>query len=210
MIILGVDPGTLVTGYGVVETKGSGANKITMIEYGTIQSGRASSLPLRLETIFRGLEEVIERTKPDAFAIETAFYDKNVQSTLKLGHARGVAILAAVLRQIPTSEFSPREVKKAVVGNGNADKKQVEFMVRRMLALPEKEMKLSDAYDALAVALTHAFRSTRIGTGSWKNWEQFVNENPGRVKGATTKKSLIREELLKRDVSKKVGSRKTK
>ena len=96
MIILGVDPGTLVTGYGVVETKGSGASKITMIEYGVIQSGRASSLPLRLEKIFRGLEEVIERTKPDAFAIETAFYDKNVQSTLKLGHARGVAILAAV------------------------------------------------------------------------------------------------------------------
>lgn len=180
MVILGVDPGTLVTGYGVIEV---GPRKaLSVLEYGTIESKKIATLPIRLELIFRRLEQVIERSHPDHFAIETAFYDKNVQSTLKLGHARGVAILSAVLKQIPTAEYSPREVKRAVVGNGNASKPQVEFMVRKILKLPEEDKKLADAFDALAIALTHSYRLTTRSTGAVKNWAEFVAANPDRVK----------------------------
>ncbi|HET6512486.1 MAG TPA: crossover junction endodeoxyribonuclease RuvC [Candidatus Kapabacteria bacterium] len=183
MVILGVDPGTLVTGYGVIESEGRGS-KIRIIEYGTIESKKIATLPIRLEKIYRRLEAVIERTNPDQFAIETAFYDKNIQSTLKLGHARGVAILAAVLRQVPTTEYSPREVKRAVAGNGNASKPQVEYMIRSILKIPASEKKLADAFDALAIAVTHAYRMNTAATGAFKNWEQFVSENPDRVKSA--------------------------
>jgi crossover junction endodeoxyribonuclease RuvC len=188
MIVLGVDPGTLVTGYGVIESE-PGGRRMSVIEYGTIESGRITSLPLRLSAIFTGLSEVIERTVPDEFAIESAFYQKNVQSTLKLGHARGVAMLAAVLKQIPTSEYAPREIKRAVVGNGNAAKEQVEFMVRSMLKLVDDDRKLPDAYDALATAMTHAFRGSDVTKKAWKNWSQFVEQNPERVKKATPPKS---------------------
>jgi len=181
MIILGVDPGTLVTGYGVIEVKSKSSQSLGLVNYGTIESKKVSSLPLRLEAIYRGLCRVIEEDKPDEFAIESAFYDKNVQSTLKLGHARGVAILAAVMAQIPTAEYSPREVKKAVVGNGNASKPQVEFMVRRLLNISDKEKKLPDAFDALAIAITHAYRTGKNGAGAIKNWKQFVEENPERI-----------------------------
>jgi crossover junction endodeoxyribonuclease RuvC len=187
MIILGVDPGTLVTGYGVIETEGTRGSVLKLVEYGTVESKRIASLPLRLEAIFRRLEAVIERTNPDSFAIESAFYDKNVQSTLKLGHARGVAILAAVLKQIPTAEYAPREIKRAVVGNGNASKDQVEYMVRMLLKLPKEDVKLPDAFDALAVAITHASRANSTKAGSWKNWSDFVKENPDRVKPAKAK-----------------------
>jgi crossover junction endodeoxyribonuclease RuvC len=180
VIILGVDPGTLVTGYGVIETQ-PGGSRMAVIEYGTIESGKITSLPVRLSTIFTRLSAVIERTIPDEFAIESAFYQKNVQSTLKLGHARGVAMLAAVLKQVPTSEYAPREIKKAVVGNGNASKDQVEYMVRTMLKLAEDDKKLPDAYDALATAMTHAFRGGDTTKKAWKNWSQFVEQNPERV-----------------------------
>jgi crossover junction endodeoxyribonuclease RuvC len=181
MIILGVDPGTLVTGYGVIESEARGA-RMKVIEYGTIESKKISTLPIRLEMIYTRLEAVIERTCPDQFAIETAFYDKNIQSTLKLGHARGVAILAAVLKEIPTTEYSPREVKRAVAGNGNASKPQVEYMIRKILKIPDEEKKLSDAFDALAIAVTHAYRLGSTATGAFKNWDEFVKANPDRVK----------------------------
>ena len=180
MIILGVDPGTLVTGYGVIETE-PGGKRMSVLEYGTIESRKIASLPNRLQTIFTRLSAVIERTVPDEFAIESAFYQKNVQSTLKLGHARGVAMLAAVLKQVPTSEYAPREIKQAVVGNGNASKDQVEYMVRTILKLEENDRKLPDAYDALATAMTHAFRGGATTKKAWKNWSQFVDQNPERV-----------------------------
>lgn len=189
MIILGVDPGTLVTGFGVIEMQGV-SKKLSLVSYGTIQSKNSDSLPIRLEAIYKGLAQVIEEDKPDEFAIESAFYDKNVQSTLKLGHARGVAILAAVLMQIPTSEYSPREVKRAVVGNGNASKQQVEYMVRTILDLQEEDgRKLPDAYDALAIAITHAYRLGKSGTKAFRNWKQFIEANPERVSSPTTAKS---------------------
>ena len=152
MIILGVDPGTLVTGYGVIEVSGKSHGSFSVVEFGTIESPKISAMPKRLETIFTRLQAVIKRVKPDEFAIETAFYDKNAQSAMKLGQARGVALVAAQLAELEIAEYAPRVIKKAVTGNGNADKSQVEFMVRRLLNLPEHERKLADAYDALAIA----------------------------------------------------------
>jgi crossover junction endodeoxyribonuclease RuvC len=186
VIILGIDPGTLVTGYGVIELTGV---KMRVIEYGTIESKRIATLPARLKIIFSRLSAVIERAKPDELAIESAFYHKNVQSTLKLGHARGVAMLAGILNDLTAAEYSPREIKRAVVGNGNASKDQVEFMVRALLDLKESDKKLPDAYDALAVAIAHAARcgSAKSSRGSGKpksskNWKQFAEQNPDRIK----------------------------
>lgn len=176
MRIIGVDPGTLVTGYGVIDYD-NGA--MTLVDYGVIRMKSAMTLPIRLRTIHNGLLEIIERTAPDEFAIESAFYSKNVQSTLKLGHARGVAMLAAVLRDIPTSEYSPREVKMAVTGNGGSTKEQVEYMVVSMLSLKEQREPL-DATDALALAICHAGRLNRP-RGKGANWKQFILEHPDRI-----------------------------
>lgn len=182
MRILGVDPGTLVTGFGVIDCAGTTS---TLVHWGVIRTGATVSLPLRLKMIHEGLIEAFERTMPDEFAIESAFYSKNVQSTLKLGHARGVSILAAALREVPTTEYSPREVKQSVVGNGNAGKEQVAYMVRALLKLDDGAIPL-DATDALAVALCHA---SRIGRprGRAKSWKQFVEENPERVRAKSEK-----------------------
>lgn len=176
MRILGVDPGTLVTGYGVVDFENG---RLSLVSYGIIQMRSADTLPRRLEKIYTGLEKVIAETAPDEFAIESAFYSKNVQSTLKLGHARGVAILAAVLRQIPTSEYAPREVKQAVTGNGAATKEQVEYMVLAMLKM-DRNAHLLDASDALAVAICHSTRALRPQRGG-RNWKNFIEEHPEKV-----------------------------
>src|SRR4051812_36429215 len=122
MIILGVDPGTLVTGYGVIETQGKTHGSFHAVEFGTIESKKISSMPKRLETIFTRLQAVINRVSPEEFAIETAFYGKNAQSAMKLGQARGVALVAAQLAKLEIAEYAPRMIKKAVTGNGNADK----------------------------------------------------------------------------------------
>jgi crossover junction endodeoxyribonuclease RuvC len=181
MIIIGVDPGTLVTGYGVIEAHEKNSGSFRAIEFGTIESKKIASMPKRLETIFTRLQAVIERNSPHEFAIETAFYGKNVQSTMKLGQARGVALVAAQLAELEISEYAPRVIKKAVTGNGNADKSQVEFMVRRLLNLEQHDRKLADAYDALAIAITHAMRRG-TGSKSSKTWKEFVVNNPERIK----------------------------
>lgn len=179
MRILGVDPGTIITGYGVIDNE---EGKLSLVDYGVIRMKPSWSMPLRLREIYTKLEKVIEETAPDEFAIESAFYSKNVQSTLKLGHARGVSILAAVLRQIPTSEYAPREVKQAVTGTGKASKEQVEYMVMSMLGLTGKHSFL-DATDALAVAICHSGRRApgRVRGGRKTSWKDFVAENPERV-----------------------------
>jgi crossover junction endodeoxyribonuclease RuvC len=191
--ILGVDPGTLVTGYGVIDVVGS---KGRLVDAGVIRTATTMPMPLRLRKIHLGLMEVIEQYAPDEFAIESAFYAKNVQSTLKLGHARGVSILAAALCEVPTSEYAPREIKQSVVGTGNATKEQVAYMVRSMLGgghtkgertAPGRMDDLSlDASDALGVALCHMIRiSGGTGTKSQgkQSWGEFVRKNPDRVKG---------------------------
>lgn len=176
-IVMGIDPGTLVTGYGVVARK---SNQIRLLECGTIVNKGSVSLPLRLMNIAEKLREVIERVQPDEFAIESAFYGKNAQSALKLGHARGVSILTAVERDIPTTEYSPREVKKAVVGKGSASKDQVQFMVKSLLHITDDSM-VHDASDALAVALCHAQRLIQPA-GKYRSWKAYIAANPGRVK----------------------------
>jgi len=177
MIILGIDPGTLITGYGVVESNGG---KVRMVACGAVKNPGSASMPLRLQRIFEALNRVIEEHHPDEFAIETAFYGKNAQSALKLGHARGVAILSAVLRAIPTHEYSPREVKKAVVGKGNASKQQVQFMVKSILNLSETPPHL-DVTDALAVSLCHLNRRVNNGKRAFKSWKAFVTAHPERL-----------------------------
>lgn len=188
MIILGVDPGTLFTGYAVI----SGVNeKLELLECNVIKIPAKKKLPLRLKQIYDSLVEVIEEFKPDEFAIETAYYGKNVQSTLKLGHARGVSILAAVNKEIPTAEYSPREVKQSVSGMGAASKEQVRFMVCQVLNIKIESLpKQMDISDAIAVAICHhnkmlnsSFRksggSAATRGGSWK---EYINNNPKKVK----------------------------
>lgn len=176
IIVLGVDPGTLTTGYGVVVRKKSG---MQFLACGAIHNKGNLSMALRLKNIHGELTNIIGRFQPDEFAIESAFYGKNAQSALKLGHARGVCILAAVEHEIPTTEYSPREIKKAVVGNGSGSKEQVQYMVKSMLSLADPKM-LHDASDALAVAICHLHRLT-TPTAKHKDWKSFVASNPHRV-----------------------------
>lgn len=180
MRIVGVDPGTLVTGYGVIEVTAKPRLRYRIIEYGTIESKKLKPMPERLALIFTRLSALIERTEPDEFAIETAFYDKSAQSAMKLGGARGVALVAAELAKLEIAEYAPRVIKKAVTGNGNADKSQVEFMVCKILGLKELDRKRADAYDALAIALTHSMRRSS-GAAKATSWKDFIEKNPERI-----------------------------
>lgn len=177
LVVLGIDPGTLITGYGIVARRGA---EIRLVGCGTITNDSGQSMPLRLQKIYHDLSNIIGIYRPDEAAIESAFYGKNAQSALKLGHARGVSILAAVERQIPTSEYSPREVKRAVVGNGSASKEQVQFMIRSLLSLNRASM-LHDASDALAVAICHLHRMI-APKAKHKDWKSFILAHPERVK----------------------------
>lgn len=149
MIIFGIDPGTAVTGYGVIETKN---NSVAWKDCGVITTDAGAQLPERLAAIHSAIEQYLSRYKPERVAIEQAFYAKNARTTLILGHARGVLMLAAQRSGALVAEYSPREIKKAVTGSGGAEKSQVEYMVRMLLSLPAASMP-DDAYDALAVAL---------------------------------------------------------
>lgn len=176
MIILGVDPGTINTGYGVVKQFN---NKISLIDSGIIKIPAALTMGKKLELIYDSLNVIIRKYLPDEFAIETAFYGKNVQSAMKIGYARGVSLLAASHNNIPANEYSPREVKKAVVGTGAASKEQVGFMVTTLLNLKKNEMKFDES-DALAVALCHSFR-VKTPSAKSKSWKSFVEAFPERV-----------------------------
>ena len=177
MIILGIDPGTRITGYGVIKHTN---NNFVRIASGSIALPSNQPIPQRLEIIYSELSKLIKKYKPDEFAIETAFYGKNVQSVLKIGYARGVSLLAAIHNKVPASEYSPREVKKAVVGKGAASKQQVNYMV--MTILNSKKIKFKpDESDALAIALCHAFRLKAPTFKKSKSWKEFVEANPGRI-----------------------------
>ncbi len=176
MIILGVDPGTTITGYGIIKQSGSSFARISS---GIIKLPSSKPIPQRLEIIYNELNRIIKLYKPDEFAIETAFYGKNVQSAMKIGYARGVSILAAVHKGLPVSEYSPREIKKSVVGKGAASKEQVSFMIKTLLNLQSSKMKLDES-DALATALCHAFRM-KTPSIKTKSWKAFVEAYPERV-----------------------------
>jgi crossover junction endodeoxyribonuclease RuvC len=176
--VLGVDPGTLVTGYGVVARRGS---HTLLLACGIICNRPQDPMPQRLRHIYDGLRKVMRAYHPDQFAIESAFYGKNAQSALKLGHARGVSILAAVERGIITAEYSPREVKKAITGTGTATKEQVQFMVRSLVTTPDHRPMVLDASDAIAIALCHLHRLVRPATRR-QSWKAFVTDHPDRVR----------------------------
>ena len=174
--MLGLDPGTLVTGFGVV---GRRDGRMTMLECGSIRNRAGTPMASRLQKIHDELCAVIERHRPDEFAIESAFYGKNAQSALKLGHARGAAMLAAVRRGLGSTEYSPREVKKAVTGSGTASKAQVRYMVRSILAMGNGPLGLDES-DALAIAICHMHRLGGTAT-KHRNWASFVAAHPERV-----------------------------
>lgn len=179
-IILGIDPGTNVMGYGVLRATG---NKAEMVAMGVIDMRRDSDPYLRLGKIHSRVTEIIDQFLPDEMAIEAPFFGKNVQSMLKLGRAQGVAMAAVLTRDIPVAEYAPRTIKMSVTGNGQASKEQVANMLKHLLGIPQEEMpRLMDATDALAVALTHYYETGKpaIAKGP-KNWADFIARNPGRI-----------------------------
>ncbi len=161
MVIFGIDPGTVATGYGIIRTNG---NAVTCLDAGAIVTRADAELADRLTTIYDGLLSKLKEYEPQRVCVEQAFYGKNVHTTLVLGHARGVALLAARQVGAHVLEFSPREIKKSVVGNGNAAKEQVEYMVKTLLSLREGRMR-ADAFDALAAALCGFFNAGRPCAG---------------------------------------------
>lgn len=180
-IILGIDPGTIIMGYGLIKVQG---NHITLLEMGVLQPGKVKDGYKKLQLIFDAVSGLITRYKPDCFAIEAPFFGKNVQSMLKLGRAQGVAIAAAMRHGLEVTEYSPKKVKQSITGNGNAAKEQVMRMLQQILAFQENP-KYLDATDALAVAVCHHFQQKTIipGTGTRaKGWEDFIAKNPGRVR----------------------------
>ena len=156
-LILGIDPGTAITGYGVVAREGGGA--VSLVECGVVRTSSGEVLAVRIRDIYEAITTLITRHAPSVLVVEDVFQGKNVQSALKLGHARGAILLAGALGEIPIVEYSPREIKKAVVGNGNATKDQVGFMVQQQLRLKAPPSP-ADAADGVAAALCHCVMGT--------------------------------------------------
>lgn len=180
-IILGIDPGTVVMGYGIISV---GNNKIELLSMGAIKFAATMDVYQRLEKIHNKVSDLIATYHPESFAIEAPFFGKNVQSMLKLGRAQGVAIAAAMQAGLTVSEYSPKKVKQSITGNGNAGKEQVLKMLQHLVKFGQ-EPKYLDASDALAVAICHHFQQkftsgpTAAGAGGWKS---FIAKNPKRVK----------------------------
>ncbi|MCB0769004.1 MAG: crossover junction endodeoxyribonuclease RuvC [Flavobacteriales bacterium] len=181
-IILGIDPGTTVMGFGVLAAEGS---RIRLLEAGAIRFPRGDDHTLKLRAIFRGTMAIIDRHLPDELAIEAQFFGKNVQSMLKLGRAQGVAIAAALQRDLSVVEYAPKRIKQSVTGNGNAAKEQVAAMLLSILRLSELPAS-TDATDAVAVAVCHHFANTGRGAQvtsrkGGTDWAAFVRNNPDRT-----------------------------
>ena len=179
-IILGIDPGTNVMGYGLIRCVGQ---QMSIIQYGVIHLSKYKGHEIKLKKIFERVTTLIDEFIPDEVALESPFFGKDVQAMLKLGRAQGVAMAAALNREIPISEYAPRKVKQAVTGNGNASKEQVSAMIKNLLKFDE-DPKLLDATDALAVAVCHHFSSKVLGssTSGASSWRAFLSENPKRIK----------------------------
>ncbi len=177
---MGIDPGTNVMGYGVLGVNGKKPEVIVM---GVIQLSKFESHYKRLHRIFERVTGLVEQYLPDELAIEAPFFGKNVQSMLKLGRAQGVAMAAALSRDIPIAEYAPLSIKQAVTGSGSASKERVAEMLKRLLHIPQDHMpNLLDATDALAAALTHFYETgtPQIARGP-KSWADFLAKNPDRL-----------------------------
>lgn len=175
-IILGLDPGTNVMGYGLILSLN---NKLTLLQFGVIHLSKYKEHELKLKKIYDRIIHLIEEFNPDEVALEAPFFGKNVQSMLKLGRAQGVAMAAALSREIPIKEYAPKKIKQAVTGNGNASKEQVAHMLMHILQFREMP-KLLDATDALAVAVTHHYQGGNNNRSN-KSWKAFLDDNPNRI-----------------------------
>ena len=178
-IILGIDPGTIILGYGLILVADK---RLTLIEMGVLKLQKIPDPFARLGKIYQRIDAIIDEFKPDEVAIEAPFFGKNVQSMLKLGRAQGVALASAFNRGIPVYEYSPRKIKQSITGNGNASKEQVAAMVKNILKF-EETPEFLDATDGIAVALCHHFQSSRPSPAPGvKSWEEFIRKNPDRVR----------------------------
>ena len=178
-IILGIDPGTNITGYGVIRASGTVPVLITL---GSIDLSKFGDHYLKLKHIFDRTTGLIEEFHPDELAIEAPFYGKNVQSMLKLGRAQGAAIAAALTRSVPIFEYAPRKIKMSITGQGAASKEQVAAMLRNILKFREDDIVL-DATDGLAAALCHFYQTNNPASEkSYNSWKDFINKNPKRIK----------------------------
>lgn len=179
-IILGIDPGTTIMGYGLIHVKGK---KMELIQMGVLHLAKLGSHELKLKRIFERTLQLVDEYKPDEFAVEAPFFGKNVQSMLKLGRAQGVAMSAALYRDIPIFEYAPKKIKMAITGQGTASKEQVAAMLKSILNIKEMPKHL-DASDGLAAAVCHHFqRNPGQGGGkSYTGWGSFLKDNPDKLK----------------------------
>ena len=165
-------------GYGLIHQKG---NKISLITMGILKLGKYNNHALKLKKIFERVLGLIDEYKPDELAIEAPFYGKNVQSMLKLGRAQGVAMAAALFKDVPIFEYSPKKIKQSITGNGNASKEQVAGMLANLVVF-DKTPEFLDATDGLAAAVCHYFQEGKVtGSTGYSGWKSFVKNNPGRV-----------------------------
>lgn len=180
-IIIGIDPGTNVMGYGLLGIKNKRPQLIVM---GVIKLNKMDDHYMRLHRIYERVKSLVDEYLPDEMAIEAPFFGKNVQSMLKLGRAQGVAMAAALSHEVPITEYEPRKIKMAITGNGAASKEQVALMLQRTLHLSDQQMPdLLDATDALAAALCHHYESQKpLPTSKGGSWKAFIAQHPDRVK----------------------------
>jgi crossover junction endodeoxyribonuclease RuvC len=186
-IILGIDPGTTILGYGIIEVQGK---QMKLVALGVLRLDKIEDHHLKLQKIFERCIELIDGFHPDELAIEAPFFGKNVQSMLKLGRAQGVAIAAALSRKLPVTEYAPRKIKQSITGNGAASKEQVAAMLQRVLQIPDADMpEKLDATDGLAAAVCHFYQSSSpLAAGkSYSGWKSFLSANPDRMGGARKK-----------------------
>lgn len=177
-VILGIDPGTIIMGYGIIHLKTKQPQLTTM---GVLQLDKYADHATRLKKIFERTLNLIDEYHPDELAIEAPFFGKNVQSMLKLGRAQGVAIAAALYRQIPIFEYSPKKIKQSITGNGNASKEQVAGMLYSILDIKAFNGPL-DATDGLAAAVCHYFqKNVSTGGKTYSGWKSFLTDNPDRM-----------------------------
>lgn len=180
-IILGIDPGTTIMGYGIIRVTGKTPSLIVL---GCIELKKYSDHYLKLKIIFERITQLIDEYHPDELSIEAPFFGKNVQSMLKLGRAQGVAMAAALQRSIPIFEYAPRKIKMSITGQGAASKEQVALILQKMLKIKSIPENL-DATDGLAAALCHFYQTNSAATATskqYKSWKDFMNQNPKKVK----------------------------
>lgn len=178
-IILGIDPGTTIMGYGLIKIV---KKEAVLIALGVIDLKKYSDHYIKLKHILERVTALIDHFHPDEFAIEAPFYGKNVQSMLKLGRAQGVAMSAALSRSLPVFEYAPRKIKMSITGQGNASKEQVAMLLKNLLKIEELPSDL-DATDGLAAAMCHFYQTNNpVQESSFNSWKDFMNKNPGRIK----------------------------